>query len=87
VSTRAINTHAAHSVSEKGNDPQTEGDSEKKGSASPYVQSINEETPEENDLDPVALEKAFKFAARSSVVLVCFLSPLCRKLLDSFPAI
>ncbi|KIM71275.1 hypothetical protein PILCRDRAFT_830451 [Piloderma croceum F 1598] len=72
VSTRAINTPAAHSISGKGSDPQTERDSEKKGSASPYVQSINEETPEDNDLDPVGLEKAFKFAARSSVVLTLF---------------
>ena len=29
------------------------------------------------DLDPVSLDKAFRFAAWASVVLVCDLSPLC----------
>ena len=42
------------------------------------MQSISEETPEDNDLDPVALQKAFTFAARSSVVLVCVLSVTLR---------
>ena len=42
------------------------------------MQSVNEEAPVDEDLDPVALQKAFQFAARSSVVLVCVLSILFR---------
>jgi hypothetical protein len=41
------------------------------------VQSVNEEAPVDEDLDAVALQKAFEFAARS-VVLVCVLSILFR---------
>jgi len=65
ASTRAINTTAGHAASEKA---KTEDYGEKKEPSSAYVQSINEEESE-NDLDPVALGRAYKFAARSSVVL------------------
>jgi len=66
VSTRAINTSAAPSAVEK---DKAEEYVEKKDTASPYAQSVNEESSVEDDLDPVALQAAFKFAARSSVVL------------------
>jgi len=69
ASTRAINTAAAHSLSEKAVTPKADEYDEKKEPSSPYVQSVNEEAPVDEDLDPVALQKAFQFAARSSVVL------------------
>ena len=68
ASTRAINAPVTHLTHE--NKPITEDLDDKKQSASPYTQSISEEPAEENDLDPVSLGKAFKFAARSSVALV-----------------
>jgi len=64
-STRAINTPAAKS---DGENAKIEEDDEKKEPSTPYVQSINEESADD-DLDPVALGKAYTFAARSSVVL------------------
>jgi len=66
VSTRAINTSGGHSGNEKEAEPRGDDYGDKKEPSSPYVQSINEE---DSELDPVALEKAYKFAARSSVIL------------------
>jgi hypothetical protein len=44
---------------------------EKKDSASAKAESVSESTSDvDNDLDPVMLDKAFKFAAQSSVALV-----------------
>jgi SSS family transporter len=69
ASTRAINAPGSHSIKEKVHT--TDELDEKKGTASPYTQSVNEEIPtdNDNDLDPVALQKAFKFAANASLVL------------------
>ncbi|KAF7973621.1 hypothetical protein HWV62_14802 [Athelia sp. TMB] len=71
ASTRAINAPVTHLTHE--NKPIAEDLDDKKQSASPYTQSISEEPAEENDLDPVSLGKAFKFAARSSVALALIL--------------
>lgn len=69
ASTRAINAPSSPS-SETGSHHKGDYD-EKKEPSSPYVQSVNEQIPEEDDeLNPVVLEKAFKFAARSSIILV-----------------
>jgi len=37
------------------------------------VQSVNEEAPVDEDLDAVALQKAFEFAARSVVLTLIYL--------------
>jgi len=71
ASTRAINAPVTHLTHE--NKPEAEDLDDKKQSASPYTQSINEEPVEDNDLDPVSLGKAFKFAAHSSVALALIL--------------
>jgi hypothetical protein len=42
------------------------------------VSSVINEVPVDPELDPVALDKAFKFAARASVVLVRTLTFPCR---------
>ncbi|KZP14956.1 urea transporter [Athelia psychrophila] len=78
ASTRAINSPASHLAQAQVQAQEAkpaETDDDKKQSASPYTQSISEEPApaEENDLDPVALEGAFKLAARSSVALALIL--------------
>lgn len=68
ASTRAINAPTTQFTQEK--DHTTDELDDKKEPSSPYTQSVHE-VPADNDLDPVALQKAFKFAANSSLVLVC----------------
>jgi len=66
ASTRAINAPTTQFTQEK--DHTTDELDDKKEPSSPYTQSVHE-VPADNDLDPVALQKAFKFAANSSLVL------------------
>ena len=73
--TRAINAPKTASVaSEKAEDAKVQDspnlDSEKKNPSVQDEVSVASVTSEQNELDPVALKKAFRFAAWSSVVLV-----------------
>jgi len=72
ASTRAINTHRTPIASEKVSDELEETEDEKKVPGA-SVSSVINEVPVDPELDPVALNKAFKFAARASVVLTLVL--------------
>ncbi|OAX41821.1 urea transporter [Rhizopogon vinicolor AM-OR11-026] len=72
TSTRAINNHSVAVASNKVSDEPEETEDEKKVPET-SVSSVVNEAPFDNELDPVALEKAFKFAARASVVLTLVL--------------
>ncbi|KAF8122965.1 urea transporter [Boletus edulis] len=61
--TRAINSPSAKTVHD-GEDAGTE-----KNDAQVSIKSVSEETELDNELDPVSLEKAFRFAVWSSVIM------------------
>jgi len=69
ASTRAINSRSAAVASKNVSDELEETEDEKKVPDTSASSVINE-APVDPELDPVALDKAFKFAARASVVLV-----------------
>ncbi|OJA15055.1 hypothetical protein AZE42_05848 [Rhizopogon vesiculosus] len=72
TSTRAINNNSVAVASNKvGGEPEETEDEKKVPETS--VSSVVNEAPFDNELDPVALDKAFKFAARASVVLTLVL--------------
>jgi SSS family transporter len=73
ASTRAINSPSERAMHEKINRETSGDDIEKKEPSSAYIQSVNDVASEDNELDPVALGKAFKFAAYSSVALLLIL--------------
>lgn len=68
ASTRAINGHSA-AISRNVNDDLEESEDEKKV-PDVTVSSVSNEAQIDPELDPVGLNKAFKFAARASIVLV-----------------
>ncbi|KAF8132999.1 urea transporter [Boletus edulis] len=63
VETRAINSPSVKTVHD-GEDAGTE-----KNDAQVSIKSVSEETELDNELDPVSLEKAFRFAVWSSVIM------------------
>lgn len=68
ASTRAINGHSA-AISRNVNDDLEESEDEKKV-PDVTVSSVSNEAQIDPELDPVGLNKAFKFAARASIILV-----------------
>ena len=75
--TRAINAPAAHSITKADEKHASDVDvDEKKHDASASVASVTTDeaavgpAPEDDDLNPEALHKAFNFAAWSSIILV-----------------
>ncbi|KAG0696876.1 urea transporter [Suillus ampliporus] len=72
VSTRAINNRSAAVASNRANDESEEAEDEKKV-ADISVSSVTNEALVDSELDPVGLNKAFKFAARASIVLTLVL--------------
>ena len=64
--TRAINAPSAHIHRQDS----TEGDDDEKKSKDPIDAAEVENDDTDNELDPVGLQKAFRFAAWSSVALV-----------------
>lgn len=66
--TRAINTPQARAVAESNEEFDEETKNAKVGTV-PYATEVSS-MEEDPDLDPVALQKAFVFAARASIVLV-----------------
>ncbi|KAG2123817.1 urea transporter [Suillus clintonianus] len=69
ASTRAINNHSAAVASRKVSDTLEESDDEKKG-PDVSVSSATNEAQVDPDLDPVNLDKAFKFAVKASIALL-----------------
>ena len=65
--TRAINAPSTRHVHERDS---TEGDEDEMKSKEPVDAAEVENDETDNELDPVGLQKAFRFAAWSSVVLV-----------------
>ena len=65
--TRAINAPTARHIHRQDS---TEGDDDEKKSKDPIDAAEVENDDTDNELDPVGLQKAFRFAAWSSVALV-----------------
>lgn len=72
--TRAINSPAATKTDSRSEDVETEEKrdikTEEKRDIQASVASVSDQTELENDLDPVGLKKAFRFAVWSSVIMV-----------------
>lgn len=66
--TRAINAPALSSPSAESETPSL---NEKEKSSAEAADAVSVKSEEEDDLDPAKLQKAFRFAAWSSIALVC----------------